>query len=126
MTQEELVTKNLTLVVGRLEDLPYVNYEAVAEIPDAEVRVRIVCQAFDEEMRRIGHLAIDRSNMIIDVQVEPAYRRRGVATRMLNALRAVGFPVRHDWEHMRDDGKAWASSDKEAAGPHTGPQSSAA
>ncbi len=105
------MTKNLTLVIARLEDLPYASHEAVTDIPDAEVRVSIVCQAFDDDLTRIGHLAIDRSNMIIDVQVEPKYRRQGVATRMLNALRAVGFPVRHDWDNMRDDGKSWALSD---------------
>ena len=108
------MTMDLTLVVGRIEDLPYVNYRALFGLPDAEVRASILCQAFDEDLQRIGHLAIDRSNKIIDVQVKPECRRRGVATRMLNTLRAVGFPVRHDWDHMREDGKAWALSDPEA------------
>jgi len=56
----------------------------------------------------IGKLAIDGAGKILIVEVAPDYRRQGIATRMLNELRAADYRVLHDWENMRDDGAVWA------------------
>jgi len=50
---------------------------------------------------------------IYDVYVEEAYRRQGVATRLLEKAREVEPSVHHSW-NLSDDGKAW--SEKVAAG----------
>lgn len=73
-----------------------------------DYRGGVICQAFDERDYDVGRLAIDRCGKILIVEVEPAHRRQGVATRLLAELEAAGYKVVHDWENMRDDGAAWA------------------
>ena len=68
----------------------------------------IVCRALDADDDEIGVLVISAAGKILYVHVDPAHRRRGIATRMLKALRESGHTVTHDWDDMREDGAVWA------------------
>ena len=69
----------------------------------------IVCRALDaDDDDEIGVLVISAAGKILFVRVDPAHRRRGIATQMLKALRESGHTVTHDWDDMREDGAVWA------------------
>jgi len=80
------------------------------ELDEQTIEDGVVCQAFDQDDFQIGVLALDPKGKILVVEVKPAHRRSGIATRMLRELEAAGYTVSHDWENMRDDGEAWARS----------------
>jgi hypothetical protein len=55
----------------------------------------------------VGRLWVN-GNMIEDVEVKEAFRRRGAASAMLTIARYLLGEVRHNWDDMTDDGQAWA------------------
>lgn len=66
--------------------------------------------------QRVGNLYLNHEQDLGDpvaridmVNVHPLYRRRGVATALLEHSRAtLGMPVLHS-DNLSDDGKAWAA-----------------
>jgi len=71
----------------------------------------------------VGILSVakgDQGQWVIGgVQVEPEYRRTGVASALLEEARRVFGAVEHDWGHMSPDAVAWSQTT--AAGFGVGP-----
>lgn len=58
--------------------------------------------------QEIGYITM-YGEAISEVWVAPEYRRRGIATEMLNELeRHLGTYIRHDWNDLSEDGRSWA------------------
>lgn len=70
----------------------------------------VVCLAIDSAGREVGFLVVI-GEKIDHVEVAPQYRRQGIATGMLRALKAAGYPVtRNEHPLFTDDGRAWAQA----------------
>lgn len=81
-------------------------FEVLLGVPAEEGRT-VTCVAYlGEEM--VGTLAVDTDQEIAAVDVEDGWRRRGIATAMLEHLLQVGYRVKHDWNNQFDDGRQWA------------------
>jgi GNAT superfamily N-acetyltransferase len=89
----------------------YIGYQVwTRDLDEETLATGVICQAWDQDDFEVGKLAIDAAGTILIVEVLPEHRRRGIATKMLAALRAAGYTVEHDWQNVRDDGAAWARS----------------
>ena len=68
----------------------------------------------------VGILSVakgDQGQWVIGgVQVEPEYRRTGVASALLEEARRVFGAVEHDWGHMSPDAVAWSQTTGRVAG----------
>jgi GNAT superfamily N-acetyltransferase len=93
-----------------LGPVPDLGFEPI-DYGDAQVIVHAtVPHAFFGRMA-IGMVRVDEEGIIVNIEVEENYRRRGVATALIRYLEAEGVPFRHDdWEFLSADARAWVQS----------------
>ena len=95
-------------VVGRMRDLDRVEYSEYHVKYDKN---EIYCFALSEDWQRLGELILKRSTdglYVRWIEVDHEYRRRGIATGMLDKLKASGYAIEPDDWLLTVDGFEWA------------------
>lgn len=62
----------------------------------------------DDEYAGVLHL-VD-GGLVDMIEVEPEFRRQGIATELLKTVLEAGHPVEHNWGNLIADGLAWLES----------------
>ena len=115
-TPHSLSTK---LGMGQRGDLPQLTFEVTSD-QDGEGSTLIEAYAFTGfSNSEVGHMFIDSDGLVTQVEVNPRWRRRGVADAMFNHLRDQGHNPEHDWDNQSDAGREWAQKhDPESYAQH--------